>query len=79
MTGGELLITYQYDNSFEPSFLLSYQHLDTGASTTIQGDLTRQFAVLGLHYRYSNDTIMFVEVKLAPVLLAQPQFFHLTF
>ena len=63
-TGGEFMIAYQYENGFVPSFLLSYQDLDTDASTTIQGDWTRQFAVLGLHYRYSNDTIMFAEAKI---------------
>ncbi|GIU04983.1 porin [Shewanella sp. c952] len=63
-TGGEFLVAYQYENGFVPSFLLSYQDLDTDSSTTIQGDWTRQFAVLGMHYRYSNDTIMFVEAKL---------------
>ncbi|AVV84892.1 porin [Shewanella putrefaciens] len=43
---------------------LSYLDLDTDATTPIQGKWTRQFAMLGLHYRYSNDTVMFAEMKL---------------
>ncbi|QFU22178.1 porin [Shewanella eurypsychrophilus] len=63
-TGAEFLVAYQYENGFVPSFLLSYQDLDTDESTAIKGQWTRQFAVLGLHYRYSNDTVMFAEAKL---------------
>lgn len=63
-TGGEFLIAYQYDNGFVPSLLLSYQDLDTDETTAIQDQWTRQFAVLALHYRYSNDTIMFAEAKI---------------
>ncbi|WP_412521969.1 porin [Shewanella algae] len=63
-TGGEFILAYQYDNGFVPSLLLSYQDLDTDANTAIQGDWTRQFAVLGLHYRYSRDTVMYAEAKI---------------
>nr|WP_220740504.1 porin [Shewanella sp. c952] len=63
-TGVELLTAYQYDNGFVPMVLLSYLELDTDQTTTISGDWKRQFAMLGLHYRYSNDTVMFAEAKL---------------
>lgn len=60
----KFILAYQYDNGFVPSLLLSYQDLDTDANTAIQGDWTRQFAVLGLHYRYSRDTVMYAEAKI---------------
>ena len=47
-----------------PSLLLTYQDLDTNENTAIQGKWARQFAVLGLHYRYSLDTIMYAEAKI---------------
>ena len=63
-TGAELMTAYQFDNGFVPMVVLSYLDLDTDATTPIQGNWTRQFAMLGLHYRYSNDTVMFAEMKL---------------
>jgi len=63
-TGVELLTAYQYDNGFVPMVLFSYLELDTGQTTTISRGWKRQFAMLGLHYRYSNDTVMFAEAKL---------------
>ncbi|QYJ80989.1 porin [Shewanella aegiceratis] len=62
-TGAEFLLAYHYDNGFVPSFLISYQDLDTDETTAIKGNWTRQFAVVGLHYRYSRDTVMFAEAK----------------
>ncbi|MBR9728592.1 porin [Shewanella intestini] len=63
-TGAEFLVAYQMDNGFVPMAMLTYQDLDTDATTAIQGDWTRQFAVLGLHYRYSAATVMFAEAKI---------------
>lgn len=63
-TGAELMTAYQFDNGFVPMVVLSYLDLDTDATTPIQGKWTRQFAMLGLHYRYSKDTVMFAEMKL---------------
>lgn len=63
-TGAEFIVAYQYENGFVPTLLLTYQDLDTDENTAIQGKWTRQFAVLGLHYRYSRDTIMYAEAKI---------------
>jgi predicted porin len=63
-TGAELMTAYQFDNGFVPMLVLTYLDLDTDNSTNIQGKWTRQFAMVGLHYRYSNDTVMFAEAKL---------------
>ena len=63
-TGAELMVAYQYDNGFVPMAVLTYLDLDTDSTSAIQGKWTRQFAMIGLHYRYSNDTVMFAEAKL---------------
>lgn len=63
-TGAEFIVAYQYDSGFVPTILLTYQDLDTDENTAVQGKWARQFAVLGLHYRYSRDTIMYVEAKI---------------
>lgn len=63
-TGAELMLAYQYDNGFVPIAMLSYLDLDTDQHSAIQGNWRRQFAMLGLHYRYSKDTVMFFEAKL---------------
>lgn len=59
-----LQVAYQYDNGFVPIAMLSYLDLDTDQHSAIQGDWRRQFAMVGLHYRYSRDTVMFFEAKL---------------
>jgi predicted porin len=63
-TGAELMVAYQYENGFVPMFVLTYQDLNTDETTAIKGDWTRQFAMIGVHYRYSNYTVMFAEAKL---------------
>ncbi|AZQ12327.1 porin [Shewanella khirikhana] len=63
-TGAELMLAWQADNGFVPMAVLSYLDLDTDQSTPISGNWTRRFAMVGLHYRYSLDTVMFFEAKL---------------
>ncbi|MCL2917067.1 porin [Shewanella litorisediminis] len=63
-TGAELMLAWQADNGFVPMAVLTYLDLDTDDSTPITGNWTRRFAMVGLHYRYSLDTVMFFEAKL---------------
>ncbi|QYJ75091.1 porin [Shewanella sp. FJAT-52076] len=63
-TGAELMLAWQADNGFVPMAVLTYLDLDTDDNTPITGNWTRRFAMVGLHYRYSLDTVMFFEAKL---------------
>lgn len=62
--GYELMVAYHLENGLVPLALFSHLELDTTESTVITGNFKQEFLMLGLHYKFSNDTVLFVENKI---------------
>jgi len=67
--GVETFASYRFDNDFRP--IIAYNVFDAGDGYVIQPNFNadpndvfkRQFAVIGLHYLFDEDTIAYVEAR----------------
>lgn len=62
--GYELMIAYHLDNGFIPLVLLSHLELDATEDNFFTGEFKQEFLMIGLHYKISDDTVLFVENKI---------------
>lgn len=62
--GFEFLTAYSFGNGFTPMFTVN--HLEADKSYEEQyndGEFKRSFAIVGLHYDFAKDTILYVEAR----------------
>lgn len=62
--GYELMIAYHLDNGLIPLALLSHLELEPTKDNFFTGEFEQEFLMIGLHYKFSEDTVFFVENKI---------------